>query len=534
MSSHFWNLDTLRRRAPKNTPWIAILAVLIAAGLCLPPLVVLLVESVTAGTETGIPTSRLLELLSGTVQLIGVVTTGAVVLGTTTALLVSRTNLSGRRVFSFLVMVPLALPAYLLALSFVGMGGGSGLVTQLLALIGLGPAPIAQGLWAAALCLVASNLPIVHALVVTALNRLDPALEESARLAGDPPIRVFFRVILPQLRTPLATAACIVSLYTLSDFGAVSVLRYDTFTRAVYSQFRGGVDLAPAFALSGVLISMATVLIVLQAILSGRPVPVASRARPPLALRLSLPGRVGASAVLWAVVVVSLIAPLVTLTVWAVRGILSGVQPGPIIDETVNTLQLALVAAAITTLIAIPIALSSYKGVSRLGRIAETLTWITHSLPHLAVGLGFLVVSLALPSVFYQSSTLLILVYAAIFLPVAVGAQQLALRQIDPRLFEVSRTLGYGRWPTGRRVGVALVWRAAMTGALLVAVLVSQELPATLLLRPTGTETLAIRVWGAVSEGQLTTGSIAAILLVALSVPLVAGHHRATLRVRQT
>ncbi|MDJ0333985.1 iron ABC transporter permease [Salinibacterium sp. G-O1] len=513
---------------------MAVVALLIAAGLCLPPLVVLLVESVTAGTASGIPAGRLIELLSGTVQLIVVVTIGAVILGTIAALLVSRTNLSGRRMFSLLVMVPLALPAYLLALSLVSLGGGAGLISQLLAPLGLGPVPVAQGLWAAAICLIVSNLPIVHALVVTALNRLDPALEESARLVGDPPFRVFFRVILPQLRTPLTTAACIVSLYTLSDFGAVSVLRYDTFTRAVYSQFRGGVDLASAFSLVGVLISMATVLIVLQTILGGRPMPVASRARPPLALRLSLPGRIAARAALWCVVLLSLIVPVATLTVWAVRGLISGVLVGPIIAETANTLQLALVAAVVTTLIAIPIALSSYRGTSRLGRIAETLPWITHSLPHLAIGVGFLIVSLALPPVFYQSSTMLILVYAAIFLPVAVGAQQLALRQIDPRLFEVSRILGQGAWSTGRRVGVALVWRAAMTGALIVAVLVSQELPATLLLRPTGTETLAIRVWGAVSEGQLTTGSIAALLLMAISVPLVAGHHRATLRVRQT
>ncbi|MGV8858516.1 ABC transporter permease [Rhodoglobus sp.] len=518
---------------PRHIPWVAILAVTIAAVLCVPPLVVLLVEALTAGSASGIPAARLLELLSGTGLLIAIVTACTVVLGTVTAVIVTRTNLPGRRVFSFLVMLPLALPAYLLALAFVGLGGGGGLASQLSALIGWGAAPVAQGLSAAALCLTISSLPIVHALVVTALNRLDPALEESARLVGDSPARVFVRVILPQLRTPLATAACIVSLYTLSDFGAVSVLRYDTFTRAVYSQFRGGVDLAPAFALSGVLISMAAVFIVLQAILSGVPMPVASRGRPPLTLRLSGVTKAASFTVLGSVVLLSLVAPLGTLGFWAVRGIMAGVRPGPILSEASNTLLLALTAAAVTTVLAIPIALSSYRGASRLGRIAETLPWFTHSLPHLAIGLGFLVVSLALPPILYQSTMMLILVYVAIFLPIAVGAQQVALRQIDPRLFEVSRTLGYGRWSTGLRVGVPLVWRAAMTGALLVAVLVSQELPATLLLRPTGTETLAIRVWGAVTEGQLTTGSIAAILLVVLSVPLVAAHHRATLRVRQ-
>lgn len=508
---------------------LRIVAVAVAGLVCVPPLVVLAVQSLATQTLGDIPPARLLELLGGTAALMAIVVGGTLILGTLTALITTRTTLPGRNVYSVLLMAPLVLPAYVLALALLGMGGGQGILTHLLALVGLGPAPVAQGLWAAALCLILSHLPIVHALLATSLNRLDPALEESARLLGDGTATVLWRVVLPQLRTPMALGACLVALYVLSDFGAVSILRYDTFTRAVYSQFRGRVDLAPAFALCGVLVAMAAIVIVVQIVLRGKPTPAAT-ARHPFLLHLSFRARVGASILLGSVILAGLVLPVVTLVTWAVRGLIAGAQPGPVLLEATNTLQLAIVAAGVTTALAVPIALASYRGTSVLGRIAETLPWITHSLPHLAMGLAFLVVSLALPSAFYQSTWVLLLAYAAISLPLAVGALQIGLRQIDPRLLEVSRTLGAGAGSTAMRVVLPLVWRAGATGALLVAVTVLHELPATLLLRPTGTETLAIRLWGAVIEGQYTTGSIAAILLVAIGIPLIAGHHRAILR----
>ena len=214
----------------------AILAAVIVACLCVPPIVVLAVQGFEGRAAQTVPPGRLIELLGNTLVLAALVVIASLVIGTATAVVTQRAAVPGRRVWSTLVAVPLVLPAYVFAVAMTGMLGGAGTLTQWFGPIGLGPLPPASGLWAATACLTIVGVPIVHTLVATALARLDPALEESARLLGDPPARVFVRIVLPHLRATLALAACVIALYAISDFGAVSMLRYDTLTRAIYAQ----------------------------------------------------------------------------------------------------------------------------------------------------------------------------------------------------------------------------------------------------------------------------------------------------------
>ena len=229
------------------------------------------------------------------------------------------------------------------------------------------------------------------------------------------------------------------------------------------------------------------------------------------------------------VVLASSLLPIATLATWALNGLASGAQPGPVLVEAGNALLYALLASVVTTLLALPIALAARRR-SRFGRVVEGVPWVTHALPHLAVGLAILVLSLALPAALYQSTTTLVLAYAVLFLPLSVGAMSTALRRVDGRLLDASRTLGRSDASTLVRVVLPLVRPAALTGAVLVFFAAFHELPVTLLLRPTGTETLAVRLWGAMVEGQYTTASIAALLMVAISVPLLALHARVAAR----
>ncbi len=506
-----------------------VLAVVIVAGLSVPPLIVLVVQAWLGRSAATVPASRLLELLGNTLLLTVLVVAVSGVLGTTTALLTRRTSLPGRRIWSVLVCVPLVLPAYVFAVALSGMLGGGGVLTGWLAPLGVDRLPPATGLWAATACLAIVSVPIVHTLVGAALARQDPALLDSARLLGDGPIRAFVRVTLPHLRGTLALGGCVVALYVVSDFGAVSTLRYDTFTRAVYAQFRGRVDLAPAFALCGVLVLVALALIVAQAVLRGRERAVAARARPMVPVAIGRGAILAGTAVLAAVVLLSTVLPVATLATWALRGLANGVQPGPVLAEAGNALYFALLAGVVTTALAVPVALVARRR-SPLARVVDGLPWVTHSLPHLAVGLAVLVLSLIGPRVLYQSTTTLVLAYAVLFLPLALGPLVIALRRIDPRLIDVARTLGDPPVRTALRVVAPLVRRSALVGATLVFFAALHELPVTLLLRPTGSETLAIRVWGAIVEGQYTTASIAALLMVALSVPLLALHERSAAR----
>jgi iron(III) transport system permease protein len=505
----------------------AVLAVLVVVLLSAPPLVVLAVQGVLGRDAQTVGPERLVELLGNTLLLAGLVVAFSIVIGTATAVVTQRSALRAGRMWSTLVMVPLVLPAYVIAVALSGMLGGAGTLTLWLEPFGVDRLPPAAGLWAATACLTIVGIPIVHTLVSAALSRLDPALEESARLLGDTSTRVFARVVLPHLRGTLALAACILALYVISDFGAVSMLRYDTFTRAVYAQFRGRADLAPAFALCSVLVLVAAVFIVGQVVLRGREPAAAPNARPAVPRRGSLASRTAGTAFLTLVVLFSSILPISTLVAWTVRGIAAGAQPGPVLAEAGNAVLYGLYASVVTTLLALPIALAARRR-RLLGRVVEAVPWITHSLPHLAVGLAILVLSLLGPATLYQSTTTLVLAYAVLFLPLAIAPLSVALRRIDDRLLDASRALGRSDAATLALVVLPLVRPAALTGAVLVFFATFHELPATLLLRPTGAETLAVRLWGAMVEGQYTTASISALLMVAISVPLLWLHARAT------
>ncbi|MDN3495403.1 iron ABC transporter permease [Planococcus sp. APC 4015] len=508
---------------------VVVLAALIVALTSIPPLVVLGVQGVLGRNAQTVGSERLLQLLGNTLVLAGLVVAFSLLIGTTTAIITQRSDLRGRRTWSTLITVPLVLPAYVVAVALSGMLGGAGTLTEWFAPLGVDRLPPATGLWAATACLTIVGVPIVHTLVSAALGRLDPALEESARLLGDRPVRAFARVILPHLRSTLALAACVIALYAISDFGAVSILRYDTFTRAVYAQFRGRVDLAPAFALCAVLVLVAAVFIVGQSVLRGREPAASLHARPAEPHRWRAGARVSATALLGAVVTLSSILPIATLVSWAVRGLCAGVEPGPVLAEAGNALMYGVLAGLATTVLAFPIALAARRR-TLFGRVLEAVPWITHSLPHLAVALAILVLAILGPAALYQSTAMLVIAYVVLFLPLAIAPLSLSLRRIDERLLEASRALGRSDAVTLALVVLPLMRPAALTSAILVFFAAFHELPATLLLRPTGAETLAVRLWGAMVEGQYTTASIAALLMVVISVPLLALHARATVR----
>lgn len=226
-------------------------------------------------------------------------------------------------------------------------------------------------------------------------------------------------------------------------------------------------------------------------------------------------------AFLTAVVVAALILPLLTLLYWLVQGIGLGQVPGAPIAETLRSAGTSAIAAVVTAAAALPLAILTVRHRSRASRALESISWSTYSLPHLAVGLGFLVIAIRFVPGAYQTVTLLVIAYVAMFLPQALSATQAGLRQVGPNLEEASRSLGVGGLATTWNITVPLVWRSLLAGGALVFLTAMKELPATLLLRPTGFETLAVRIWSASSELFYAEASAAALVLVLVSaVPL--------------
>lgn len=505
-----------RRRAPAALWALALLVVLPAVT----PIIYLLWAVLRPGgfDAGGIPLTRLLELFGSTAILVVSVTVTASALGLGTAWLTTRTDLRARGMWSTLVTLPLVIPSYVGALAMLGSSGNGGLMTRLLETVGLPALPVFRGFWAAWGALTLWNFTYVHLLAVPALRRMDPSLEEAARGLGAGRWRTLLTVVLPQLRPALLSGGLLVGLYVLSDFGAVSLLQYETFTRAIYTQFRGRLDVTPALFLSGVLVIVALGLVWAEQRSRGAAALHSHRApRRPEIVQLHGLRRLAAYGFLSAVVVASLVLPLMTLGWWTARGLSLGNVVDSVVPEMLRSMSVAGLAAVVTAVAALPLAILTVRYSSRASRGLESIAWSTYSLPHLAVGLGFLVLAVRFLPAIYQTVTLLVIAYVAMFLPQALASAQAGLRQIGPNLEAASRSLGVGPGGTLWRVTVPLLYRSLLAGGALVFLTVMKELPATLLLRPTGFETLAVRIWSASSELFYTEASVAALVLVTIS-----------------
>ena len=487
------------------------------------PLAFLLWNALLAGPLDGVlPRGRLFELGFNTLRLVAVVVIGSGAIGLSTAWLTSRTNLGGRRLWSTIAALPLVIPSYVGALALLGATGREGMITELIAPLGWGPIPIPRGFWGAASALILFTYPYVHLTLVPALRSMDPSLQEVARGLGARRLRRFRTVTLPQIAPALRNAGLLVALYTMADFGAVSLLRYDTFTRAIFLQYAGRLDRRPATVLAAVLMLIALAILGAErlsqrrrGIISGRSV----RLQVPVVLGKG--AAIGAHLFLSLVCLLSILLPVAILIKWWVRGTLAGRETLAMWPELARSLGVSAMAAVLIVLVAVPVAILTVRYRSIVGNIAQMAAWTVFSLPHITVGLAVLLTGVSLVLPLYQTLPLLLLAYVMMFLPQALGPAQVALRGLPPSLEEVSRSLGRPPLTTALKVTVPLIGRELLAGAGLVFLTSMKELPATLLLRPTGFETLAVRIWSATSEGFYTRASFAALVLIAVSaIPL--------------
>ncbi len=477
----------------------------LAVAVALLPLVYLLVRTGEAGTARiaqELFSVRVAELAARTMGLAAVVTAGCVVLGVGSAFLVIRTDLPAPRAFSVLAALPLAVPTYIAAFTWVSTVDGF------------------TGFWASALVLTLCSYPYVFLPVAAALHRADPAQEDVARSLGHNPWRTFRSVTLPQLRPAVAGGALLVALYVLSDFGAVALLRTDTFTRAVFIAFDLGFDRTGALVLSTVLVVLTALLLTGETMTrrrDARYARVGAGARRPHARARLGTGRLPAVLLLTGVAALALGVPALNL----VRRLAAGVsRPGSsaeIATAAGNSLAVAAGGAALTMLLALPIGLLVARVPGMLASGVERLSYLSHALPGVVIGLSlvFFGVNVAYP--LYQTRWLLTLAYAALFLPLAVAAVSAAVAQAPPVLEDVARSLGRSPLRVFSSVTVPLTVPGIAAGAALVFLTCMKELPATLLLRPTGMDTLATELWTHTGVAAYAAAAPYAALLVVLS-----------------
>ena len=464
--------------------------------------------------------ARSLELLWSTLILAVAVTLTAVAISIPVAWLTVRSDLPGRRFWTVVTALPLAVPTYVGAWTVIGALGPRGMVAEVL---GDESIPSLYGFWGAWSVLTLFSYPYVLLTVRAAWSRLDHGLEEASRVLGRTPVHTFVRVVIPQLRPAITGGALLVALYTLSDFGAVTMLRYDTFTRAIYVQYRGALDRGAA-AVLGLMLVILTIAVLRgeQRLRRGESVHRlhgggARRAAPVTLGRWRAPALAG----LTLLVTLSLVVPLAVIGFWLVRGMRIDEPVWPGIDLVLNSLGVSLAAAAATTAAAVPVVLLARRAPGRLARIVEGLSWSGYALPGIVVALALVFFGAAVVPVAYQTLAMLVFAYVVLFLPQAIGAVRSSVVQVTPSVEEASLLLGASRRETFRRVMLPLLRPGLTAGAGLVFLTAMKELPATLLLSPTGFGTLSTRVWNATSEGFLGRSAGPALTLVALSsVPM--------------
>ncbi|MBI4498101.1 MAG: iron ABC transporter permease [Chloroflexi bacterium] len=511
----------VRARFPWPPAIIWVPAGAVALGTLL-PLTYLVIRTAQAGADLWplLLRARTLDLLARSIGLAGAVTLATIALAVPLAWLTVRTDLPGRRYWSTLAALPLVIPTYVGAFAFVAALGPRGLLQQLLAApLGIERLPEIYGFPGAWLALTLFTYPYVLLTVQAALRGLDPALEEAARSLGQGAWATFWRVTFPQLRPAITVGGLLVALYTLSDFGVVSLLQFDTFTRAIYTHYRASFDrtLAAGFAL--LLVGLTALVLLLEARARGRVRYHRSTVGTVRPLRLLLLGRWTAPALLLVVGVVcfALVLPLGVLGFWLVRGLWLGASVQPVWQATLNSVIASGLAALVTVLAALPVAVLAVRYPGRLASLVERAAYAGFALPGIVIALALVFFATRLVTPLYQTLALLVLAYVIRFLPQAVGGARASLLQVNPRLEDAARGLGRSHAQALAAVTVPLVGPGLLAGAALVFLTTMKELPATLLLAPIGFRTLATAIWTGAAEGFFAEAALAAVLLIAVS-----------------
>ena len=508
-----------RQRRPPFVFWAPALLVSLAMVL---PLVYLVERSLGGGGEVVdlLLRQRTLEILFRSAVLVVVVTVASALIAVPLAWLTVRTDLPLRRFWSVVTVLPLVIPSYVGAFLLVVALGPRGMLHGLLErFVDIDRLPDISGLFGAALALTLLSFPYTLLSVRASLWGQDPALEEMSRALGNGRWRTLWRVTLPLLRPSIAAGSLLVALYTLSDFGAVSLLRYETFTWAIFLQYETAFNRALAAALSLVMITMALGLVVLEAQARGRSryYRAATGAARPTSLvalgRLKWPA-LGFAATVTAL---SLAAPLSLLAFWAIRGIAAGEPVRLLWGNALNSVYASGLAAIVAVVAAVPVVMFTLRFPGRLSWVVERLSYTGFALPGIAVALALIFFGARFATPLYQTLFLLVFAYVVLFFPQALGAVRSTYLQVSPRLGEAAYGLGKSPLAIIWHISLPLMLPGMLAGGALVFLTAMKELPATLLLSPIGYGTLATSIWAAAEEAFFAQAAVPALLLVAVS-----------------
>jgi iron(III) transport system permease protein len=482
----------------------------VAAGLVLLPLGVTVWNAADAGWDT----ARALLwrpltgfLLFNTLRLIAcaVITTGLI--GTALAWAVERTDLRGKRIWSVLAVVPLAIPPFITSYAWVSIS------TNL------------ETFWGALLVVTMAYYPLVYLPVAAALREMDPALEETARSLGLGRTNMFLRIILPQLRPALLGGVLLVALDVLVEFGAFALLRFRTFTTAIYGAYRAGFSGAEPALLAMVLLVLCVACLTAEFLVRGRArYGRLARGARRGATKYRLGGWHGlaqAGFASWAALTIGV--PVGMIVYWLAQPGDVATAPvaatfGAVVSAAWASVYLGAAGAALTMALALPLGILAARYHGWLVTALERAAYLAQSIPGIVIALALVSLTVHALRPLYESTPLLVAAYAVLFLPLALVSVRAALTQAQPALEEAGRSLGLGRMSVLLRVSLPLAAPGLGAAGALVFISVTTELTATLLLAPIGTQTLATQIWADTSTLAFAAAAPYAAVMAVMSM----------------
>jgi iron(III) transport system permease protein len=494
--------------------------------LAIIPLLYVIYNSLQLSTTQwlGLWSSRLPELLQNTLSLAVLVSIGCVTLGVSSAWWISRREFPGRKLAVWLMVLPLTVPTYVFAHIYTSLLEEEGWLGQLWMMLGgnSDSIPDLYNIWGVTLVLSLAGFSYVFLLARTALSQSTRTLEEAARIQGASPVEVFWRINLPLLRPAIAAGLAVVVLHVLSDFGAVSMLRFQTFTLSIYLQMSGRFDYQAAAGLSMILVMLSLTFLVLERFFRKRQQYYSARQSRQLPRRQAT--RFETSMIwLWLgfITLLAFALPVAWMLSWSWEAWTQGLINSDFWVVTGNSLLVAVIAASLAVIAALPVAFYNARRRSLGSQALLQLSSVGFVLPGPVIALGILSVLLAQLPFLYGGLTALVIAVVIRFLPLAVQSQDAAMAQLTPSVEQAGRSLGAGPVENLWRVVLPMIRGGMATAWVLVFIDTLKELPATLILRPTGFDTLPVRIWIEASEEMLEMAAPAALMLVIGTLPVL-------------
>jgi len=521
------NLFSANKNSYRMPPFPFVFATLFVALIMLIPLFYLLLRMIHLSVEDLLVliSPRAFQTLSRSLMLMISVTTLSSIIAIPLAWITARTDLPYRKIWTILIMLPLVIPSYVGAYLFLSVFGPTGLFQKVLeSLFEIQRLPDIRGLFGATLVLSLLSYPYLFITVRGAISGLDVSMEESSRILGHNRFWTFMKVTLPQLRFPFVSGALLVSLYTLSDFGAVSIFNYNTFSWTIYQQYNSLIDrsISALFSIIFVLLAFLIVLIEFKARGYQKYYRTGSGvSRKPKLIPLGF-WKFPVYGFLFCVIGLALLLPISMLGIWLLKGMYFGDSVTFSWVPIFNSIFVSVLSASLIVFFSFATAIILVRYSVTGNRLFESISYLGFVLPGIVVAISVVYFAANYAGIFYQTTALLILAYVILFFPVALGAIRSVLLQINPRFEDAAHGMSHNYYSVLMRINIPLMKPGLIMAFAMVFLLVMKELPVTLILGPLGFKTLATEVWSFSSEAFFASAAIPALMIILIcSLPML-------------